>query len=236
MIEHFKSMPSAKQRSHIQKPAPPATKTVQESKKDLSDPLMYAIALYVDNTLSLFKVDEINAKVDAFRDTLMTNLTNHVDGYKKMKFKSQKFSLEDVKSSLLSNREDVRPLLYYASRLLMKNIVYKSNNSQNLLIPYDDATVSYVLFDMTDRADPKFEDLTTGFDEVKRGEFDAKVRNIEVEKLKKMLVKDLKQLATELGIDTSKQVIDPNTGKSKKTQLLKEEMIEKISDVINKNI
>ena len=64
--------------------------------------------------------------------------------------------------------------------------------------------------------------------------------NVNNKNLKKILVKDLKTLATELNIDLYKVVdtVDTVSGKttSKKTALLKDELVEKISSLINRSI
>lgn len=187
----------------------------------LDDPLLYAISFYVDHTISLFKGAEVNKKVSVFRQTLRDNLTNHNNAYKKLKL-SKKYSLEELYESLTPSRRTAQPLLTYISVLLKKNIhcppmspiVYDSGDDNFLYI-----VPSVVLEDCV------VEDKS-GFQQVMTATAVDKAKQFAGQNLKKTLLKDLKSIATDLNLKTTK-VKD-----GKRVPLLKEELVEKISALI----
>jgi hypothetical protein len=205
----------------------------------------------------LLSKEDINKKVGEFKMTLDKNLVNEVNAYKQLGFKSQKLSLDDVRDSLRVDRDTLYPLLYYASHLLKSNIVFeqtkdteKDKAPKTHVLEYDPEVDSYIY--MTDllkkaeeggngKEEPQFaEEKESGFKEVRDSTYNNKIANIDVQKLKKMSVKDLKTLALELKIDLVKTVetVNPDTGikTTKKAALLKEELVEKISTLIKSSI
>lgn len=216
----------------------------EERKKDLEsrlaevDPLLYTIASYIDKTLPLFSQVDINKKVNDFRDTLLENLKNHIDAYRQFNFKAKKISIDDVIKSLNKGRENIYPVIYYASNLLKSNIVCEEVLKKNeVIVEYGGENDNYIYM----RDDGKeAEDHPEGFRSYIMKHIDKVISHYDNKNLKKMLVKDLKVLACELKIDIYKVVdtVDAVTGKQtvRKTALLKDELVEKISSLINRSI
>ena len=206
----------------------------------IQDPCLYIIAVHVDKTLSLLSKEDINKKVSEFKVTLDKNLLNEVNAYKKLGFKAQKMSLDDVRDSLRVDRDNLYPLVYYAGHFLKSNVIFVQKEKTHVM-EYDSGVDSYIF--MTDEFDsePQFaEERLEGFKEYRDRTYKQKIADIDVQKLKKMTVKDLKTLAIELKIDIVKivETVNQDTGikTSKKAPLLKEELVEKISTLINSSI
>lgn len=220
----------------------------------IQDPCLYIIAVHVDKTLSLLSKEDINKKVGEFKLTLDKNLLNEVNAYKQLGFKTQKISIDDVRDSLRVDRDSLYPLLYYASHLLKSNIIFKQTKDtekdkapKTHVVEYDPEVDSYIY--MTDmmvqvdggKEEPQFaEEKADGFAAQRDNTYQSKIANIDVQKLKKMTVKDLKTLALELKVELVKTVetTHPDTGikTTKKAALLKDELVEKISTLINSSI
>lgn len=216
-----------------------------------ADNILFTIASYVDKTLPLFSQIDINKKLINFRDTLLDNLKNHNDAYKQFNFRSKKISYNDVVASLRSDREDSYPLIYYASNLFKSNIILEEISKKKVVIiefkgsetnsDQSSQNDSYIYMkDDGKEAEERIEGFKS-YNEKHIDEVIEQKRNtIGIKNLKKMLVKELKTLATELNIDLYKVVntLDTVTGKntSKKTALLKDELVEKISSLINRSI
>lgn len=187
----------------------------------IQDVFMYNVACYVDGTLSLLRPADINNKVHEFKKTLADNLAG---SYKKLKLSGVLKDVDEVKKEILSaERQDINTVLVYLCRLLQKNIVY--NDKTHI---YDANNDSYLL---VDKEGLIVTDNTSGFNKVHSSILDKKrdmyaERFKKTENLKKVLVKDLKNIAADLEI-TLHKVID-----NKKISLLKEEIIEKISSVL----
>ena len=233
--------PSQKMKETMERHRLQREQRIRERSEKVLDPPLYIIAAYIDKTLSLFSKEEINKKVGEFRSTLDKNLTNHVDAYKEFKFKSQKISVEDVQCSLRRDRDSLYPLVYYASHLLKSNVIMvESSAKKTHSVEYDKESDKYIF--MTDELlnnEPQEAEERDGFRSYSENAFKDRIKNIDVKGLKKMLVKDLKALATDLKIDLIKTVETKNveTGviTSKKTALLKDEIIDKITALVQAN-
>lgn len=194
------------------------------AKAVIADPLMYQIAAYIDKTVALFKIEDINKKVDEFRETLGANLTNHVNAFKNMKLKSLKISLDDIRDSLSAARNTPYPMLMYVSKLIKTNIVIRSKDNVILhAVEYHDneseAQDKYLALCEVIEESPEAPELSHGFNEVVGRVKAEKLDGMSEQKLKKMLVKELKTLATHLGLQTSKTV------DGKRVSLLKDELV-----------
>jgi hypothetical protein len=196
---------------------------VPECAVPLQDPFMYIVASYVDNTLTLLKPEDINKKVSEFKQTLADNLTNTTDAYKNLKLRSIVKDVDVLKSEILSNERIQYDMIgSYLSKLFKLNIIIARTGC---------VTQSFI--NDVDTCDGYLEIGESGFIKKDTGFKNAAIAivkqrfNIEnKEKLKKLLVKDLKAIAGDLNISIYK-VID-----NKKIYLLKEELVEKISSVI----
>jgi hypothetical protein len=243
-----KREPNQKMKETMEKHKQQREQRNRDRSERIQDHALYIIASFIDKTLSLLSKEEINRKVGEFKSTLDKNLVNHIDAYKQLKFKAQKISLDDVRDSLRVDRDSLYPLLYYASHLLKSNIVFvqthdteKDPAPKTHVVEYDSSVNTYIyMTDELEGSDVQFAEDRDGFKELYDSTFQTKISNIDIQKLKKMLVKDLKTLAIELKVDLSKTIetTNPETGitTTKKSPLLKEELVEKISTLINSSI
>lgn len=228
IFSQFKNMPSGstvnynQQRNMITREKP---KPQQQTAK--LDHLMYIFACEVDKTLTLFSEKDAIPKVETFKKALHDNLTNSKDAFKKFKLKMRyKMTLDEVIQSLTLNRgDDVEPLLAYMCNILQTNLVHKDKNNRIVTATFDGTCSKYSL--VQQNTDDTY---TIEVNQVEPP-FQIIVMNKFGENLKKLLTKDLKQLAIELSLETTK-TITSEEGKEKKIQLLKEDLIQKISDVI----
>lgn len=232
LLDFYKTMTSSMPRRQItpKQQFPPKQQTptrveYKTSKAVISDPFMYVIASYIDKTLSLFKIEDVNKKVEEFKKQLSDNLINHNDAYRKMKLKTLGIELDDLQQQILSSsRKEKKSTLIYVSKFLKKNIVWNGISEKPEIIKYDEEDDNYVLLKVDSSED------RDGFRNILNQELKGKVNNLSQQNLKKMLVKDLKIIAQDFKIDLFK-IVD-----GKKTTLLKEELVEKISAVINRSI
>jgi hypothetical protein len=218
--------------SHIEKRG---NLTKSQSVLRLNDPLMFAMANYVDKTLSLFSIEEINKKVAVFKTELKTNLDNHHQAYKKLTLKTTKKTIDEIRS-LIDNadRKEYEPLLVYFGRLLKKNVCFRLDDTVCSVKVSDDN----MYLNITECKDEKQGmkqwiqvDECHGFDTALDTIVKSKVERYKnIQNLKKILVKDLKIIAEDLGIELFK-VVD-----GKKISLLKEELVDKISELVHTSI
>jgi hypothetical protein len=188
----------------------------------LQDPFMYIVASYVDNTLTLLKPEDINKKVSEFKQTLADNLTNTTDAYKKLKLKSIVKDVDVLKSEILSNdRTQYDTIGSYLSKLFKRNIIISKTGSVKQTFINVDTDDGYL-----EIGDRSFIIKETGFKDATIALVKQRFNIENKEKLKKLLVKDLKTIAGDLNIPTYKTI------DNKKISLLKEELVEKISSVI----
>jgi hypothetical protein len=188
----------------------------------LQDPFMYIVASYVDNTLTLLKPEDINKKVSEFKQTLADNLTNTTDAYKKLKLKSIVKDVDVLKSEILSNdRTQYDMIGSYLSKLFKRNIIISRTGSVKQTFINVDTDDGYL-----EIGDTSFIIKETGFKDAAIALVKQRFNIENKEKLKKLLVKDLKTIAGDLNIPTYKTI------DNKKISLLKEELVEKISSVI----
>lgn len=202
-------------------------KDIHTTQEKRQDKFMMAIASHIDPTMSLLNTEDQVKKTRDFTTSLVDNLTNHNESYKKLNLKSFKISVADIKNALTSDRTSYIPALYYVSRLLNKNIIFKSElPKESINICINDEATDYLQI---------FQDETNSFTIEEKSESykDAIIsmyKNLlqDKEKLKKMTVANLRSLANELGVNTYKV----DTESNKKTLLLKEGLVETLHQVI----
>jgi hypothetical protein len=192
-----------------------------------NDFFMLAVASFVDPTMTLLKLEDQHTKTKKFVESLIENLTNHNEAYKKFKLKSLKVSVEDIKKSLSADRDTFIPALYYISHILNKNIIFsalKPKESANIFLSDDEEGHLRIVQDPESfTVEEKTESYKNAIMEMHKEVLQDK------EKLKKMTVTNLRTLANELGVNTYKT--DPET--NKKTLLLKEPLVEALYQVLH---
>jgi uncharacterized protein YaaW (UPF0174 family) len=139
-----------------------------------------------------------------------------------------KVSIEDIKKSLVADRDTFIPALYYISRILNKNIIFsalKPTESANIFLSDDEEGHLHIVQDASDAftVEEKTESYKSAILEMHKEVLQDK------EKLKKMTVTNLRTVANELGVNTYKT--DPQT--NKKTLLLKEPLVEALYQVLH---
>lgn len=188
--------------------------------KCASDPLLEALACQLDPTLSLFSGPALQSKVHAFRQSLVDNLDNHHQAYKKIPFRMFKLSLDDVRSSL-SNTERTQaqllPVLLYMSHLLQSNVIMDPH-----VVQYD--TDRYIRITQTPFGHFEFDRYESGFRALAQERAAQNAQGLDEKKLNTMLVAELRDTATRFGIATCKK---DESGKKK--PLLKAELISELA-------
>jgi hypothetical protein len=120
--------------------------TQEKTHEKRQDKFMMAIASHIDPTMSLLKTEDQVKKTRDFTTSLVDNLTNHNESYKKLNLKSFKISMADIKNALTSDRTSYIPALYYVSRLLNKNIIFKSElPKESINICINDEATDYLV-------------------------------------------------------------------------------------------
>lgn len=220
-------------------PAPVTRRPSPPLQQHIADPLLFQVVSFVDKTISLFKTDDINKKVDEFRTTLSDNLTNHVDAYRKLKLKEVKFvniqgeytrlTVDDIRDSLAVTRKTPLPMLHYVSKLLKSNIVHEDKGSDpKYIVSYEhsESPDSFIKLSSNPVSASEPIEPSSGFLQVLESAKAKKIEGLDEQKLKKMLVKDIRNLASEIGISVYKTV------EGKRTALLKEELVAAISNLL----
>lgn len=202
-----------------------------QSTEKIEDPFMYCLCCHIDKMLSLFGAAEANKKVATMKQDLCDNLTNHHQAYKKLGLKSTKNTADEIKEFILDPcRQDFKTILTYFALLMHKNMVFEQQgkDATDLIVPTStDENDSYVHVQGTLNENGtlmySFNEVPNGFRELKAARMQQKIAQYrKVENLKKLVVKDLKEIATELEIPLIKVV------EGKKISLLKEELVGEI--------
>jgi hypothetical protein len=191
------------------------------SQQPIHDNLLFVLLSTTDPMLELHKNEEINRYVQAFKDDLIKNLVNM---YKKLEL-NKLYSEDEIKTAIkLSNLDlkERKAVLVYFSRLVNKcigielesgEIIFNENNCSDKGI--------YIK-----QSGQKFE-IEANDDAIEKEAFHKKIvdgkikyylKNNYVDKLDTLLVKDLKVIAEDLDLPTSKN------DDGKKKPLLKNEL------------
>jgi hypothetical protein len=114
----------------------------------------------------------------------------------------------------------------------------ESGTKKTHCFEYDKDSDKYIFFtdELLNNEPQEAQERSEGFKSYSENAFKDKIKNIDVKGLKKILLKDLKVMATDLQIDLFKTVETKNveTGviTTKKTALLKDEIIGKITALV----
>jgi DNA-binding phage protein len=86
-------------------------------------------AMHLDPTLSLFKGANLQKKVDGFRDTLIANLDNEHQAFKKLSrvFKKHGITKEDLVASIHARGVPALPLLVYMANVLKMHMCMEND-------------------------------------------------------------------------------------------------------------
>ncbi len=172
------------------------------NKKQISDKFIYEVLLYLDNTLSL--INEKEVFINKFKSDLRDKMPNYMNKLSKLGFKES-----DVNEAI-NNNDNREALYHYLSFLFEKSIAIQE--SDNIKIYGSNDIVMFY--------DNSFKDMT--FSECKNLKYDLRkshhINQNTEEKLNDLLVKDLKVIAEDLGLETTK------VENGKKKNLLKAEL------------
>jgi len=172
------------------------------NKKQISDKFIYEVLLYLDNTLSLIGDKEVF--ITKFKSDLKDKLPNYMNKLSKLGFK------ESIIFEAINSHENREPLYHYLTLLFEKSIAIQDANDIKIYGNYDDV----MLYENS------FKDMTLS--DCKIMKYDLRrshyILNNTEEKLNNLLVKDLKAIAEDLGLETTK------LENGKKKNLLKAEL------------
>lgn len=192
----------------IKPPPPPPPKKVVIS-ETINDKFIYCVLMNVDHTITL--VPDKNDFITSFKESLLNKIENYVH-----KFKKYGFSKNEVITAI--NGTDARqPLYYYTGILLNKSVALKSEDAFNLFEIYGSEINNCII---VNEKELTCEDVTLKTCKEKISEF-YKTMHLQrntLEKLNALLVKDLKELAEQLGLETTK------VSDGKKKNLLKADL------------
>lgn len=183
-----------------QKPAAVHSKTIK-------DPIIYSILIHLDPTLDL--VSDKQLFIAKFKSELKDKINNYVEKLKK--FGATKEATLTAIDDVNDNRAH---LMYYLSILLDKNIAIKTDNNIHI---YEIGKLECLVIQPQN-----YTSQTIDLIKCRELKYDARktyhTNENTLGKLNDMLVKDLKSLAEELGICTTK------TEDGKRKNLLKAEL------------
>lgn len=193
----------------------------------IDDTLVYCIYMTIDPMLSLFKAEDINAKIEKFKADLVKILSNENQMFKKLALNKLFTEDEIIKSIKMFHfdSKDRIPLLTYLSRL----------SGKSLAIELLDGTIHFIdsvcgqdglHIKETTRGRYEFVDALSKDDLeifVMKTKISNYLKDNLLDKIEKLLVKDLKVICDDLGLPTSK--VDES---GKKKSLLKNELKDNI--------
>lgn len=198
----------------VKKPSPSLNQKIEDY---ISDKFIYCVLLSLDETLTL--VPNKNTFIDTFKSEMKIKINDF-----KVKLKKLKLTPEDVLKAIDNPDDSTKShVIYYVSLIIQKVIaienenkidIYNENLSTTLMI--NEQTLSMVVMSTEDAQKMAYKK-------------NIKYHKIQktLENLNKLLVKDLKLLAEDLGIVTTK------TENNKKRNLLKEELKDHIRLILN---
>jgi hypothetical protein len=169
------------------------------NKKQVFDKFIYSILLYLDNTLSLIGDKELF--INKFKIDLKNKLPNYMNKLSKLGI-----SEGDINNAI-NNQCNREPLYHYLSHLFEKSIAIQEVENINIYGSHDTVLLyedNIKELDMNNCLNIKYEL--------------RKNHHLKNEKLNDLLVKDLKVIAEDLGLETTK------LENGKKKNLLKAEL------------
>lgn len=179
-----------------------------------SDPFLYKILLFLDPTLSL--IGDKNVFIDKFRGDLQGKLRNYEE-----KLKKYGFDTKDVLGQITNTKEERTGLYRYIAILLEKSLAVESNG---LIILCEVSTSDKCVL-----IDENVQEITIKEckQRIRQLNKENHIKNNTIAKLDSLLVKDLKEIADDLGV--SLYEVDSS---GKKKALLKAELKDKIKSVL----
>lgn len=170
-----------------------ATASKKPFTKQIKDPIIYSILIHLDPTMEL--VTDKLIFINKFKSELKDKINNYVDRLKK--FGATKEATLAAIDDTTDNRD---ALMFYLGILLDKNIAIKTDND---ICIFEVGKLTCLLIDPTNQSNKELDLL-----QCRDLKYDARksyhINENTLGKLNDMLVKDLKALAEELGICTTK--------------------------------
>lgn len=177
------------------------------SSKDVKDPILYSILIHLDPTLEL--VSDKHMFINKFKNELKDKVDNYVEKLKKFGV-----AKESAVAAIDDATENRNALLYYLSILMDKNMAVKTDNDVTI---YEIGKLTCLVINPITHTTQSMDLL-----DCRASKYNARktyhMNENTLGKLNDMLVKDLKELADELGICTYK------TEDGKRKNLLKAEL------------
>lgn len=161
--------------------------------KTLKDPIIYSILIHLDPTMEL--VSDKHIFITKFKSELKDKIHNYLEKLKKFG------ATKELTLAAIDDSGDNRdPLMYYLSILLDKNIAIKTDHDIHV---YEIGKLTCLLIDPSNQTNKEIDLLAC-----RNLKYDARksfhIHENTLGKLNDMLVKDLKELAEELGVCTTK--------------------------------
>ena len=195
---------------------------------NINDKLIYTIYSSIDPSITLFKPFDINIKVNAFKEELIKNLTI-AKMFKKLDLHKLYDEPEIIKAIkyVKSSVKERQPMLVYLSRLINKSIVINGDNYIEYIenISINASKESLIIKEINGDFEIIEEELNK--EKILNTKISNYLKDNLVNKLDKILVKELKTIAEDLEIPLFK--LDDN---NKKKPLLKNELKDLIKELI----
>ena len=195
---------------------------------NINDKLIYTIYSSIDPSITLFKPFDINIKVNAFKEELIKNLTI-AKMFKKLDLHKLYDEPEIIKAIkyVKSSVKERQPMLVYISRLINKSIVINGDNYIEYIenISINASKESLIIKEINGDFEIIEEELNK--EKILNTKISNYLKDNLVNKLDKILVKELKTIAEDLEIPLFK--LDDN---NKKKPLLKNELKDLIKELI----
>ena len=168
----------------------------------LDDTLLYLLYELTDNLVSLYNINEINKKLDNFKNELIKNLTNENSMYKKLEL-NKVCKLEELIINIKDASTNRLPLIIYISRLMNKSIAVKKGDT----ILYARTVGNAGIYICNDIMKIEEIDANTLDKRVTSLKIDYYLKNNYVDKIDIALVKELREIAENLEIPKFKSLL-----------------------------